>query len=181
MRTVYLDHAATTPIDPRVVAAMQPFLADEFGNPSALYALGRRAKDAVDLARTRIASVLGCGSDEITFTSGGTESDNLAIQGIARAYAAKGKHLVTSKIEHHAVLNAMKAMERQGWSVSYLGVDHDGIVDPRAVAAALTPETTLVSLMYANNEVGTIEPIRDIAKAIRDWKKEHGRGPADPP
>src|SRR3989344_1799778 len=181
MRTVYLDHAATTPTDPRVVAAMQPYFGEEFGNPSALYALGRRSKDAIDLARGGVAAVLGCGSDEITFTSGGTESDNLAIQGVARAYESKGKHLVTTNIEHHAVQNTVKALEKQGWSATYVRADGDGLIDPRDIAAALTPETTLVSVMYANNEIGTVLPTREIAKAVRDWKKEKNRGLLDPP
>src|SRR3989338_712614 len=181
MRTVYLDHAATTPADPRVVAAMQPYFGEEFGNPSALYALGRRSKDAIDLARGGVAAVLGCGSDEITFTSGGTESDNLAIQGVARAYESKGKHLVTTNIEHHAVQNTVKALEKQGWSATYVRADGDGLIDPRDIAAALTPETTLVSVMYANNEIGTVLPTREIAKAVRDWKKEKNRGLLDPP
>lgn len=181
MRTVYLDHAATTPLDPRVREVMLPYLDTEFGNPSALYAVGRRAKDAIDVARKTVAGLLGSSMDEITFVAGGTESDNLAIQGIARAYSSKGRHLITSTIEHHAVLTTFQALAKQGWQAAYVAVDEYGRVNPGDIVRALTPETTLVSIMYANNEIGTIEPIKEITKAVRDWKKENSRSPFEPP
>ncbi len=182
--TIYLDHAATTPLDPRVKAAMEPYLdaADYFGNPSAIYRLGRVAKEALWEARVTISSILGCRPEEILFTGSGTESDNLAVLGIARAYKAKGTHLITSTIEHHAVLHAMEHLEKkEGFSVTALPVDEYGRVAPKDLAAALTPETTLVSLMFANNEIGTILPIAEYVRVIRDWKKEHGRGPNEAP
>ena len=181
MRTVYLDHAATTPLDPRVREAMLPYLSDEFGNPSALYRQGRRAKEAIETARKKVSGVLGCNADEIIFTGSGTESDNMAIFGIARAYANRGKQIIISAIEHHAVLNSAEQLKKQGFDKVVLPVDAHGLVDPKVLQAAITPETTLVSIMYANNEIGTIEPIRELAKAVRDWKKENGRSPLEPP
>lgn len=186
MRNVYLDHAATTPLDPRVKAAMEPLLTDDFGNPSALYAVGRSAKETIAAAREKVSRVFGSRSDEIIFTGSGTESDNLAVLGVVRAYAKRDVvgsrgHVITSAIEHHAVLNPVLHLKKESFTTAIIPVDEYGRVAPEAVATALMPETLLVSVMYANNEIGTIEPIVAISKAIRDWKKEHGRGVNDPP
>jgi cysteine desulfurase len=167
---VYMDHAATTYMDARVLRAMMPYLAEEFGNASSLYREGRQAKRAVDAARVSIASALGAQSDEIIFTSGGTESNNLAIFGVARKYAEQGKHIITTKIEHHSVLEPLKQLEKEGFEVTYLDVGEDGIVKVSDVVAALRPETILISIMYANNEIGTIQPLREIATAISEFR-----------
>lgn len=167
---VYLDHAATTPVDERVLDGMLTYWRQDWGNPSSVYALGRRARRAVDDARDRVAQILNCRANEIVFTGCGSESDNLAIKGVALAVAEQRgwKHLVTSTIEHHAVLHACKWLERhQGFSVSYLDVADDGAVSAEAVAGAVRPDTALVSVMYANNEVGTVEPIAEIARAVK--------------
>ncbi|HEY8475734.1 MAG TPA: cysteine desulfurase family protein [Chloroflexota bacterium] len=168
---VYLDHAATTPVDPRVVEAMLPFFTDQFGNPSSPYGLGRRGWRALDAAREVVAEELGCQPSEVVFTSGGSESDNLAVKGVALALRERGNHLVTSQIEHHAVLRACQFLERRlGFQVTYLPVDQYGRVDPRAVEEALTDRTVLVSVMLGNNEVGTLQPIQAIAEIA------HARG-----
>ena len=167
---VYLDNAATTPVDARVVEAMLPYWVQEWGNPSSVYAHGRRARRAMDDARDRIAQVLGCRANEIVFTGCGSESDNLAIKGaaIAQSELRGFKHVVTSRVEHHAVLHACEWLERHlGFQVTYLGVDEYGRVDPEAVQAAVRPDTAVVSIMYANNEIGTVEPITEIARAIK--------------
>jgi cysteine desulfurase len=166
---VYLDFAATTPVDPRVVEAMRPYWLTDWGNPSSVYALGRRARRALDDARDRIAQVLNCRSGEIVFSGCGSESDNLAIKGgmLAQAEQRGLRHVVTSKIEHHAVLHACEWLERHlGYEVSYLDVDQHGQLTPAQVAEAVRPDTGLVSIMYANNEIGTIEPIAEIAAAV---------------
>ncbi len=180
-RSVYMDHAATTPLDPRVLEAMLPYMKEEYGNPSALYERGRVAKDAVADARETVAKLLNAHADEIVFTASGTESDNLAILGVARAHEARGKHVITSAIEHHAVLGCVEQLAKEGWRTTMLPVDEFGRVKPADLAAAIAEDTTLISLMLANNEIGTILPIRDCAKVIRDWKKAHGRGPLDAP
>jgi cysteine desulfurase len=168
MKQVYLDHAATTPLHPRVLEAMLPFLGQACGNPSSFHSFGKQAKDAIDVARDVIAKHLGARSDEILFTSGGTESDNLAVLGYARANKDKGKHLVTTTLEHHAVLEAMLHLEKkEGFEVTHVPVDRDGLVDPKAIEAAIRPGTILVSVMAANNEIGTIEPITDIGNMIQ--------------
>lgn len=165
---VYLDYNATTPLDPVVVAAMRPFLEEYFGNPSSGHTYGHVAKEAVDRARAQVAALLGCAPDEVVFTSGGSESDNLAIKGIAFARRERGDHLITSQIEHPAVLNTCRYLEaRHGFRVTYLPVDKDGMVDPAAVEAAITPQTILITVMHANNEVGTLEPIAEIGKLAR--------------
>jgi cysteine desulfurase len=167
---VYLDHAATTPVDPRVVEAMQTFFLEEWGNPSSVYEPGRRARRALDDARDRIARILSCRANEIIFTGCGSESDNLAVKGVALALSEQRgwKHVVTSSIEHHAVLHACQWLERHmGFSVTYLEVDATGRVDPSAVQAAVRADTALVSIMYANNEVGTVQPIAEIARAAK--------------
>lgn len=168
--SVYLDNAATTPVDPRVVEAMRPYWLDDWGNPSSVYAVGRKARRALDDARDRVAQVLNCRANEIVFTGCGSESDNLAIKGGALAQAEQRgmRHLVTSRVEHHAVLHACQWLEKHmGFEVTYLDVDRYGRVEAAQVAAATRPDTALVSIMYANNEIGTIEPISEIAKAVK--------------
>lgn len=170
MKQIYLDHASTTPVRPEVLDAMMPYFAEEFGNPSSIYPLGQTASDAVAEARATLASILGATPREVFFTSGGTEADNWAIKGFAHANCAKGKHIITSAIEHHAVLHTCEALEREGFEVTYLPVDEHGIVHPDTLKAALRPDTILVSVMFANNEIGTIEPIAELAALTH----EHG-------
>jgi cysteine desulfurase len=165
---VYLDHAATTPVAPEVLEAMLPYLRDEYGNPSSIYGLARGARRALDQSRDAVAEVLGCRAGEVVFTSGGTESVNLAIKGVAWANRSRGGHLVTTRVEHLAVINACEYLEKHaGFRVSQVEVDRFGRVDPEAVLAAVTPETTLVSVQLANNEVGTLQPVREIAERLR--------------
>lgn len=173
-RTVYLDHAATTPLHPRALDAMLPYLGASFGNPSATYTLARDAAAAVQRARNTVAELAGCRPNEVIFTGAGTESINTAIKGVAfqQKLAHAGNHIVTSSIEHHAVLHACQYLERFGFEVTYVPVDGHGIVDPDAVARAITARTVLVSIMTANNEVGTIEPIDEIAQAVRDRARQ---------
>ncbi len=169
MNRIYLDHAATTPMRPEVLEAMLPYLREQYGNPSSIYTEGREARKALDRARDRIAKVLGASSPrEIIFTSGGSEADNLAIKGAAFALKNKGNHIITSAIEHHAVYDTCRYLEKHGFKVTLVPVDSYGIVDPAAVEAALTPETILVSIMHANNEIGTIQPIAEISKILRE-------------
>src|SRR6185436_6793632 len=158
-RYVYLDHAATTPLHQAVLDAMLPYLRQDFGNPSATYGPARMAADAVQRARRTVASIVGCRPTEIVFTGGGTESINTAIKGVAfqQKLARSGNHIVTSQVEHHAVLHACQYLERFGFEVTYLPVDQEGIVDPDDVARSITKHTALVSIMTANNEVGTIQ------------------------
>jgi cysteine desulfurase len=167
--TIYLDYAATTPVDPRVVEAMLPYFSAEFGNPGGIYALGRRAAAAVDDARETVARLLHCRPTEIIFTGGGSEADNLAIRGIATAMRARGRgnHIITSSVEHHAVLHLCQALEQEGFRVTYLPVDETGRVRVTDAAAALTDETVLVTIMLANNEIGTLQPIAEIAQLCR--------------
>ena len=168
-RFVYADNAATTPVSPEVISEMAPVFASAWGNPSSLHKKGREAAALLTDARARIAGVLNCEPSEIYFTSCGTESDNWAIKGAAYRMKSRGKtHIVTSKIEHHAVLNTCEALEKEGFSVTYVGVDEYGVVDLEQLRAAVTDKTALVAIMYANNEVGTIEPIREITKIAHD-------------
>ncbi len=167
---IYMDNHATTPIAPEVFDAMLPYLTTHFGNAASTHPFGVAAKDAVDKARHQVAKLLGCSSDEIIFTSGATESDNLAIRGAAYAYKDKGNHIITSTAEHHAVLDTCHALDKEGFKTTYLPVDRYGMVNPDDVEAAITPKTILMSFMYANNEVGTINPIREIA----DIAAKHG-------
>ncbi len=167
-RRVYMDHNASTPVHPEVVAEMMPYFAETFGNPSSIHGFGRAAREAMDTARERVARFLGVPPDEIVFTSGGTESDNLGVKGLARA---RGRgHLITSQIEHHAVLRTCQALEAQGFAVTYLPVDGYGRIDPGDVRRAIRPDTIAVSVMHANSEVGTIQPIAEIGAVAR----EHG-------
>jgi cysteine desulfurase len=166
--TVYLDHAATAPLRPEVLDAMLPYLNEHWGNPSSIHASGRAARRGLDEARETVARLLGARPREIVFTSGGTEADNLAVKGTAWAASSRGRHIITSNVEHKAVLHACSVMERHGFEVTYLGVDRYGRVDPADVAAAITDRTSLVSVMYANNEVGSIQPIREIGTICRE-------------
>ena len=168
MTRIYLDHNATTPPHPAVVERMMTALVDDFGNPSSVHHFGQRAKAAIDDARSATAALIGADPGEVVFTSGGTESDNFAIRGIAEALEPTGRrHLVASSIEHEAVLNTLKALARRGWSTTLLPVDETGIVSPDALAAALTDQTAIVSVMHANNEIGTIQPVADLARIAR--------------
>lgn len=166
---IYLDHSATTPVDPRVLEAMLPYFCERYGNPSSVYGLGREARKALDDARQTVAEILRASPQEIVFTGSGTEADNLAIKGVAKAMRAEGKgnHIITTQIEHHAVLHTCQALEEEGFEVTYLPVDRTGLVSPEALEAAIRPTTVLVSIMYANNEVGTVEPIAELAAIAR--------------
>jgi cysteine desulfurase len=168
--TIYLDHAATTALDPRVLDAMLPYLTTEYGNASSIYTLGRHAMQALDNAREQVAELLHCRSNEIAFVGCGSESDNLAIKGIAFASQKKGNHLITSSVEHHAVLHTCQYLDRFGFKTTYLPVDEYGRVNPDDVERAMTDQTVLVSIMYANNEVGTIQPIAKIGRICRARK-----------
>lgn len=168
--SIYLDHAATTPTDPRAVEAMLPYFTEKFGNPSSIYRLGRASLDALDDARETVAAIIGAKRKEIVFTSGGSEADNLAIKGVAFAQreAGRGNHIITSAIEHHAVLHAVEYLEHFGFAVTVLPVDGEGIVSVDDLRAAIRPETTLVSIMAANNEIGTIQPIAELGAVCRE-------------
>src|SRR5215470_12774468 len=185
-RLVYLDHNASTPVHPEVLETMLPYFSERFGNPSSVHGFGRDARDGMEVARERIAAFLGVAKDELVFTSGGTESDNLAIKGVAAARRAG--HIITSRIEHHAVLRTVQTLEAEGFTATYLPVDGDGMVDPGDVRKALRPDTILVSLMGANSEVGTLQPIREIGRITReagvplhvDGVQVFGKVPVDP-
>jgi cysteine desulfurase len=168
MRRIYLDHAATTPTHPEVVKAMLPYFTDAFGNPSSIYSYGLEAKGAIEEARTKVAELIGARSEEIIFTSGGTEADNFALKGVAYANEHKGNHIITTPIEHHAVMEACKFLERRGFMITYLSVDEYGLVNPQDVKKAITAKTILISVMHASNEVGTIEPISEIGKIAKE-------------
>jgi len=197
-KRIYLDHAATTPLDPKVKKAMESFWFKDFGNPSSLYKEGRDARKAVIESRVTIAKILGVKAEEIIFTSSGTESDNLAVLGTANYFSSNfsrlnplarkqvgsdadskseknssRSHVITSKIEHHAVLNAFKELEKRGWEVTYVGVGKDGLVNANDIKKAIKPETVLISIMYANNEIGTIQPISEIGRVIKAYKREN--------
>ncbi|MFQ5777894.1 MAG: cysteine desulfurase NifS [Terriglobia bacterium] len=167
MRRTYLDYNATTPPAPEVVQAMLPFLAEEYGNASSIHSPGQRARAAVEQARAQVATLIGAREKEIVFTSGGTEADNLAIRGVLGAAERPRKHIVTSTVEHHAVLNTCQALEAEGVAVTYVSVDPGGVVNPDDVRRALTPDTVLLTLMHANNELGTLQPITEIAALAR--------------
>ena len=166
---IYMDHHATTPVAPEVFEAMRPFFVETFGNAaSRTHTFGWAAEAVVEAARAQIATLIGCKPVELVFTSGATEADNLALKGVAYAYRERGTHLITSQIEHHAVLDSCKRLEKDGFQVTYLPVDRTGLVDPGDVAKALTPKTILVSIMLANNEVGTIQPVREIGRLCKE-------------
>lgn len=169
-KLIYLDNAATTRTAPEVVEAMLPYFTEKYGNPSSVYGFASANKEVITQQREKIAEVLGAKTDEIYFTAGGTESDNWALTATAEAYVSKGKHIITSRIEHHAILHTCEYLEKRGYEVTYLDVDENGLVDPNAVEAAIRPDTILISIMFANNEIGTIQPIREIGKIAR----EHG-------
>jgi len=166
---IYLDYNATTPLAPQALEAMLPYLREHHGNPSSVHGEGRQARAAIDSARDRMASVLGIKSHEVIFTAGGTEADNLAVLGLARAQRDKGRHIISARTEHHAVLNALEYLEaKEGFQVTWLAVDGDGRVDPGECARSLTSQTTLVSLMSANNETGTLQPVEEISLLCRE-------------
>ncbi|HQA59499.1 MAG: cysteine desulfurase NifS [Tepidanaerobacteraceae bacterium] len=172
MNRIYMDHAGTTPMRSEVLEAMLPYLTEKFGNASTIYSYGREAKKALEDSREKVAQLIGANTKEIYFTSGGTESDNWALRGVAAANIKKGKHIITSAIEHHAVLHTCQALERQGFKITFLPVDEHGLVNVEDVVNAITDETIMVSIMHANNEIGTIQPIKEIGKAIKREKKD---------
>ena len=167
MKKVYLDYAATTPCDPLVLAAMEPYFFDKFGNASSIHAFGQEAKKAIEDSRETLASFLGAKPDEIIFTSGGTESNNNAIFGVAGALGEKGNHIITTAIEHHAVSEPCKFLEKKGFKITFVPVDKYGLVDPEEIKKAITDKTVLISVMHANNEIGTIQPITEIGEIAR--------------
>ena len=169
-RIIYMDHSATTYVRKEVVTAMIPYFTEHFGNPSSIYGIARESKRAVDAARAQVAKALGADPEEIYFTSGGSESDNWALKGVAYANRKRGNHIITTQIEHHAVLHTCQFLEKGGFDVTYLPVDKYGLVDPAALEAAITDKTILVSIMYANNEIGTIEPIAELGAIARARK-----------
>ena len=169
-KPIYMDSHATTPLDPRVLGAMMPYLTDHFGNAaSSTHLFGERAKDAVDTARGQVADLIGCSAEDIIFTSGATESDNLAVKGVAYQYKDRGNHIITSAVEHHAVLDSCKALEGSGFDVTYLPVDKYGMVHPQQVKDAITDQTVLISLIYVNGEVGTINPITEVGEIAEKY------------
>lgn len=167
---IYMDHAATTAVRPEVLDAMLPYFTEKFGNPSGVYTFASKNKDVVNVSRDIIADSLGAKPEEIFFTGGGSESDNWALKGVAEAYADRGKHIITTKIEHHAILHTCQYLEKRGYEVTYLDVDEKGMVDPAKLEAAIRPDTILISVMAANNEIGTIEPVAEIGEIA----KRHG-------
>ena len=174
-RMVYMDHAATTPVRPEVMEAMLPYFTHRFGNASSLYTLAQESRRAVDEARESVARVLGCRTSEVVFTSGGSESDNTALKGAVSALKQTGNHIITTSIEHHAILHTCQYLEDTGFRVTYLPVDRDGLVDTEDVLKAVTDETILVSVMLANNEIGTIQPVADMARGVKEIAKKLGR------
>ncbi|MEN8614854.1 cysteine desulfurase NifS [Dehalogenimonas sp. THU2] len=168
MRQVYLDNSATTPIDPRVRSAILPYLEDQFGNPSSVHSAGQNVRAAVEEAREKVAALIGARADEVFFTSGGTEADNWAIKGTAWAKREKGNHIITSAIEHHAVIESCHYLSKHGFDITLLPVDEYGLVDPEEVKRAITEKTILISVMHANNEIGTIQPVTEIGRIARE-------------
>lgn len=168
MKRIYLDSNATTPMRPEVSAAMIRAFSEDFGNPSSIHWFGQQAKSLLDEARQQVARLIHAEPSEIVFVSGGTEADNLAIRGVAEVQKAKGRHIITSTIEHHAVLHTCKDLEKQGWNVTWLGVSHDGLVDPEDVRRAVRPDTVLITIMHANNEIGSIQPIAEIGAIAQE-------------
>lgn len=168
MKIRYFDHAATTPVREEVIKEMIPYFGMEYGNASVMYSLGRSAKRAINTARRQVANVINCEPSEVYFTSCGSESDNLAIKGFAYANRNKGNHIITSKIEHHAVLDSCKSLEKEGFRVTYLNVDEKGFIDVAQLLNSITPDTILITIMFANNEIGTIEPIEEIGRIAKE-------------
>jgi cysteine desulfurase len=168
MKKIYLDYAATTPTDPEVVKAMEPYFFDKFGNASSIHAYGQEAKKAIEDSREALAAFLGAKPEEVVFTSGGTESNNFAVKGIAYALEKKGNHIITTAIEHHAVTEPCKFLEKNGFNVTYVGTDKDGLVSPEDIQKAITDKTILITVMHANNEIGTIQPITEIGKIAKN-------------
>jgi cysteine desulfurase len=164
MKRIYMDHSATTPVAPEVLQAMLPYLSDKFGNASSLHSFGQEAKEALEESRETVAKLLAANPEEIIFTSGGTESDNLALKGIARRNRELGKHIITTNVEHPAILETCKKLEKEGFAVTYLPVTSEGLVDLAALEAAIRPDTILISVMHANNEIGTIQPLEEIGQ-----------------
>ena len=165
--TFYFDNSATTKIRPEVLKAMMPYLTEEYGNPSSLYSIGRNSKKAIEKAREKVANLINCDKNEIYFTGCGSESDNTALKGIAYRHKKKGNHIITTKIEHNAVLESCKTLEKQGFEITYLDVDEEGIINLQELNDAITDNTILISIMFANNEIGTIEPIKEISKIAK--------------
>src|SRR6185436_18606174 len=174
-RRVYLDNSATTPVDPRVAAAMARAVVETFGNASSVHGFGQQARAAIDRARREVAALIGARQNEIVFTSGGTESNNLAIRGVCEAAAAHGRHIITSVIEHPSVAGVCVELEKRGWEVSRLPVYGNGVVRVEDVATSLRPDTVLITVMLANNEIGTIQPVREIGALIREKRAEGHR------
>ena len=172
MKKIYLDYAASTPVDEKVLSEMMPYFSEEFGNPSSIHSFGQEALEAVNKARKQVADFLNCDSSEIIFTSGATESNNWTVNGIIKANQIKNPHIITSSIEHHCVLNSVKAAEKNGAEASYLKVDKDGLVNVEDLKKAIKENTILISIMYANNEIGTIEPIAEIGKLLKEINSE---------
>ena len=172
---IYMDHAATTPVRPEVMEAMLPFFTERFGNASSLYTLAQQSRMALDESREAVARVLGSRPSEVVFTSGGSESDNAAIKGAALALMRTGNHVITTSIEHHAVLHTSTHLEDSGFEVTYLPVHGDGLVDPDELVDAITDKTVLVSVMLANNEIGTIEPVEEMARRVKEIARESRR------
>ena len=168
MRSIYLDYAATTPMDERAVQAMLPYMTQQFGNPSSLHSFGRAARQAAAAARGKVAALLGARPEEIFFTSGGSESDNWALRGLAEANRERGRHIITTAVEHHAVLHTCRRLEQQGWRVTYLPVDREGRVSLASLRAAAAADTVLISVMLANNEVGTLQPVAELATFAKE-------------
>ena len=167
-KVIYLDHSATTPVRKEVLQAMLPYFSESFGNPSSIYTLAQEARKAVDDARETISHLMGARMSEVVFTSGGTESDNAALKGVAFALKHVGNHIITTNIEHHAVMHTCHQLEQFGFEVTYLSVDRDGLISPEEVAAAVTDKTILVSVMMANNEIGTVQPIKEITRLVKE-------------
>ncbi|MBI4339020.1 MAG: aminotransferase class V-fold PLP-dependent enzyme [Chloroflexi bacterium] len=174
-KLIYLDNAATTSVRPEVLEAMLPYFSESYGNPSSLYTLAQESRKAVDESREKVARVLGCRSSEVIFTSGGTESDNTAIRGAAMALAPTGNHIITTAIEHHAVLHACHFLETLGYQITYLPVDQDGLVDLKELEEAITDRTTVVSMMLANNEIGSILPVAEASRLVKAQARKMGR------
>lgn len=168
MNQVYMDHSATTATDPAVIEAMLPYFSEKYGNPSSIYTIGRQARKAVEESRQKVANLIGAKKEEIIFTGSGTESDNLAIKGSVLKNREKGDHIITSSIEHHAVLHTCKYLEKNGFKVTYIPVSKEGIVNPEDVEKAITAKTILITIMHANNEIGTIQPIEEIGKIAKE-------------